>query len=329
MLLSSFMRNHDNATRGLAETAPSIPGRPRAQARWTGLLWGAIGVLAFSFTLPATRLAVSELDGVFVGLGRAVVAAVLAAFLLGAARQKWPPLRLWPRLATVAFGVVIGFPLFSALALTQVPAAHGAVIVGLMPIATALMAVLRAGERPSGAFWIASLIGLMAVLSFAVVQGAGRPQLADGLILVAVFLGALGYAEGGALARELGGWQVISWALVLAAPLLFPLVAVRVWQTGLSAGPGAWLGFAYISVVSMFLAFFAWYRGLALGGVARVGQVQLVQPILTLLWSALFLGEQVSSITIAAAAAVLASVGLTFWVTERPASDSLIATKAR
>lgn len=322
------MRVDDNATDAPTETATSDARPPRAQARLAGVAWGAIGVLAFSFTLPATRLAVAELDGTFVGLGRAAVAAVLAAALLWGTRQKWPPRRLWPRLATVAFGVVVGFPLFSTLALTQVPAAHGAVVVGLLPIATTLMAVLRAGERPSVAFWIASLVGLLTVLVFAVVQGAGRPSLADGLILVAVLLGALGYAEGGALARELGGWQVISWALVMAAPLLLPLVVLCMWQTGLSAGPGAWFGFAYVSVVSMFLGFFAWYRGLALGGVARIGQLQLMQPILTLLWSALFLGEQVTSITVAAAAAVLASVGLTFWARVRPMPDSFIRTRA-
>ena len=190
------------------------------------------------------------------------------------------------------------------------PAAHAAVIVGLLPIATAIMAVLRAGERPSRGFWIASLIGLATVLVFAVVQGAGRPQPADGLIVIAVVLGALGYAEGGMLARELGGWQVICWALVLAAPFLAPFVALRILQTGVWAGPAAWWGFAYLSVISMFLGFFAWYGGLALGGVARVAQLQLAQPILTLLWSTLFLGERLSWITIAAAVAVLASVAL-------------------
>lgn len=187
--------------------------------------WGALGVLGFSFTLPATRLAVSELDGTVVGLGRAVVAAGLAALVLLVTRQPLPPRHLWGRLAVVALGVVFGFPLFSAWALEQVPAAHGAVIVGLLPAATAVMAALRGGERPSSGFWFASLCGLGAVLAFAAAQGAGRPQPADGLILIAVLLGALGYAEGGRLARELGGWQVISWALVLSAPVLMPVVA--------------------------------------------------------------------------------------------------------
>jgi drug/metabolite transporter (DMT)-like permease len=284
-------------------------GRMRLFAK--GALWGLLGVVGFSFTLPATRLAVMELDGTLVGLGRAVIAAGAAAVLLAATREPVPPRALWRRLALVAAGVVVGFPLFSAWALEYVPAAHGAVIVGLTPAATAVMAVLRAGERPSAGFWLASLLGLAAVLIFAAVQGAGAPVPADGLILIAVALGALGYAEGGQLARTLGGWQVISWALVLSAPVLLPIVAWSAARHGLAASPLAWGCVAYVSLVSMYFAFFAWYRGLAQGGVARVGQVQLLQPVLTLLWSALLLGEQISGAMIAAAAAVLGCVALT------------------
>jgi drug/metabolite transporter (DMT)-like permease len=277
----------------------------------TGALWGILGVVGFSFTLPATRLAVLELDGTVVGLGRAVIAAGIAALVLIAARQPLPPRALWGRLAVVAAGVVVGFPLFSAWALQYVPAAHGAVIVGLTPAATAVMAVLRAGERPSAGFWIASLLGLVAVLIFAAVQGAGAPVPADGLILIAVLLGALGYAEGGQLARTLGGWQVISWALVLSAPVLAPIVAMSAARHGLAASPIAWACVAYVSLISMYFAFFAWYRGLAAGGVARVGQMQLMQPVLTLVWSALLLGERIGWSMIAASAAVLGCVVLT------------------
>ena len=284
-------------------------GRTRLFA--SGPLWGLIGVVGFSFTLPATRLAVMELDGTLVGLGRAVIAAGAAALLLAATREAVPPRVLWGRLALVAAGVVVGFPLFSAWALRYVPAAHGAVIVGLTPAATAVMAVIRAGERPSVGFWLASLLGLVAVLIVAAVQGAGAPVPADGLILIAVALGALGYAEGGQLARTLGGWQVISWALVISAPALLPIGAWSAARHGLAASPLAWGCVAYVSLVSMYFVFFAWYRGLAQGGVARVGQVQLLQPVLTLLWSALLLGEQISGAMIAAAAAVLGSVALT------------------
>jgi drug/metabolite transporter (DMT)-like permease len=282
-----------------------------ARARRTAFLWGALGVLGFSFSLPATRLAVAELDGTLVGLGRAVAAAAVAVLLLAVTRQRLPPRRVWSRLAVTALGVVVGFPLFSAWALTQVPAAHGAVIVGLLPAATAVMAVLRGGERPSIGFWLASLLGLLAVCAFAAAAGGGAPQPADGLILVAVVLGALGYAEGGALARELGGWQVISWALVLSMPALLPVVAWRVIASGLSASLPAWLGFGYVSLISMYFGFFAWYRALAMGGVAQIGQIQLGQPVLTMLWSALLLGERVSWEMALAAAAVLASVALT------------------
>jgi drug/metabolite transporter (DMT)-like permease len=281
-------------------------GAPRA-----AILWGALGVLAFSLTLPATRLAVSELDPTLVGLGRALVAAGAAGVMLVATRQRLPLPRHWPRLAVTALGIIFGFPLFSAWALVRVPAAHGAVIVGLLPAATAAMAALRSGERPSPAFCLAALLGLGAILGFALAEGAGRPQPADGLILIAVLLGGLGYAEGGALARELGGWQVISWVLVLSAPLLLPVVLWRAEATGLSANLPVWVAFAYVSVVSTYIGFFAWYRAMALGGVARIGQLQLAQPVLTLLWSALLLGERVTAGMALAAAAVLAAVALT------------------
>jgi len=202
---------------------------------------------------------------------------------------------------------VIGFPLFTALALRELTSAHGAVIVGLLPAATAAMAVVRAGERPSRGFWLASGAGLVAVLAFAASQGAGAPQAADGLVVVAVALGALGYAEGGALSRELGGWQTICWALLLSMPLVAPLAVGAALTGDLTGDADAWLGFAYVSVVSMFLGFFAWYAGLARGGVAKIGQVQLAQPVLTLVWSVSLLGEEVGALTVIAALAVLAS----------------------
>jgi drug/metabolite transporter (DMT)-like permease len=239
------------------------------------------------------------------------VATVLALALLSVRREAVPPRRLWARIAIVGGGVVIGFPLFSALALQHLTSAHSAVIVGLLPAATAVMAVVRAGERPAPAFWIACAFGLASVLAFAATEGAGTIQAADLLVLIAVLLGALGYAEGGALSRELGGWRVICWALVSSLPVTLPAVAVAAGRAGVSAGAGAWLGFVYVSVVSMFLAFFPWYRGLAIGGVARVAQVQLAQPVLTLAWSALLIGEAVGATTIAAALLVLASVAAT------------------
>jgi drug/metabolite transporter (DMT)-like permease len=181
------------------------------------------------------------------------------------------------------------------------------VIVGLLPAATAVMAVARAGERPSAGFWVASGAGLAAVLAFAASQGAGV-SVADVLVLAAVALGAVGYAEGGALARDMGGNRVICWALVLSLPLTLPIAAVGAVAGGVDASADAWLGFAYVAVVSQFLAFFAWYAALARGGVAKIGQVQLVQPLLTLAWAAAFFGESVGAGTLIASLAVVASV---------------------
>ncbi|MBA3261108.1 MAG: DMT family transporter [Thermoleophilaceae bacterium] len=268
---------------------------------------GLLGVLGFSFTLPATRVAVDGLDPVFVGLGRAAVAALPAALLLALWRERLPDRATLVRLALVALGVVFGFPLLSALALRELTAAHSAVIVGLLPAATAVMAVARAGERPSAGFWVASTAGLAAVIAFAASQGAGVSG-ADLLVIGAVALGAIGYAEGGTLARDMGGSRVICWALVLSLPLTLPIGATAGLAGGVDAPADAWLGFAYVALVSMFLAFFAWYAALARGGVAKIGQVQLVQPLLTLGWAAALLGEHVSAATLVAALAVVASV---------------------
>ena len=274
-------------------------------------LLGFLGVLGFSFSLPATRLAVEELDATFVGLGRAVVAAALGAVLLLVLRQPRPRRDQLGRLGLVALGVVVGFPLFTALALRDLTSADGAVIIAVLPAATAVMAVLRAGERPSRGFWLASGAGLVAVLAFAVTRGAGDVGLPYVYVFCAVGLCALGYAEGGALSRELGGWQTICWALLLSMPVVAPFAIAAAITGDLSGGTDAWLGFAYVSLVSMFLGFFAWYAGLARGGVAKIGQVQLAQPVLTLLWAALLLGEEVGPGTVAAALAVLVSVAAT------------------
>lgn len=274
------------------------------------LLLAFLGVIAFSGTLPATRVAVEQLDAVFVGLGREVFAAVLAAIVLAVLREPFPRRDQLGRLALTASGVVVGWPLLTALALRGVTAAEGAVIVGLLPMATAIVASLRAGEKPSPAFWGAATLGLVAVLGFAAVQGAGLPRGEDFVLLAAVALSAVGYSEGAALAREMGGWRVISWALVLFAPLLIPFVAVAGTGDG-HPGTGQWIGFAYVVVISAFAGFFAWYAGLARGGIARTSQIQLAQPVLTFTWAALFLGESISGLTLVAGLVVLACVAVT------------------
>jgi drug/metabolite transporter (DMT)-like permease len=269
---------------------------------------GFLGVLAFSFTLPATRIAVDELDPTFVGFGREALAAAPAGLILLLAHARLPSRRQLLRIGIVASGVVFGWPLFTAIALQDLTSAHSAVIVGLLPAATAVAAVLRAGEHPTRGFWLASFAGLVAVLAFAASQGAGLLSTADVLVLVAVALGAVGYAEGGSLARELGGWQVICWAVVLSLPITLPIGLVAALGSDLHADADAWLGFAYVSSVSALFGFIPWYAGLARGGVAKIGQIQLIQPLLTLAWSAALLGEHVGVTTLVASIAVLASV---------------------
>ena len=289
---------------------PPPPLHPTPAARRAGLLWGLVGVASFSLTLPATRVAVAHLDPVVVGLGRAVVAGVLAAIVLAVARAPFPGRALLPRLALVAAGVIVGFPLLTAWAMQRVPAAHGAVVIGLLPLATAAAGAWLAHERPSRRFWASAVFGSAVVVGFALWQGGGAPHPADALLLLAVAAAAIGYAEGGRLARTLGGWQVISWALVLAAPLMAIPTIASLDARMLAAPPEAWAGFAYVSVVSMFLGFFAWYRGLALGGIAAVGQVQLLQPFLTIFASALLLRERIDAATLVCAALVIASIAI-------------------
>ena len=277
------------------------------------LLWGSLGVLIFSVSLPATRLAVvGGLDPVFIGSGRAVVAGLLAFGVLAWRGQLMPPRGSMPGLLIVSAGVVFGFPVLTTLALARVPAVHGSVLTGLLPAATAVMGVLRAGEQPRLAFWLAAGAGLLCVLAFAAAQGGGELDVADLLLLVAVGLCGLGYAEGAVLSRTLGGIRVISLALVISLPVTLPLTLWRASPAMLEAAtPSSWAGFAYVSLFSMYLGFFAWYRGLALGGVARIGQVQLAQPVLSLLWAVLLLGETVSTAAGVAALAVVACVVMT------------------
>ncbi|MFY1698519.1 DMT family transporter [Solwaraspora sp. WMMA2101] len=287
--------------------------RPVTADRLTGLALGALGVLAFSMSLPATRVAVHQLDPWFVAFGRAVGAALLAWAYLGFTRAPRPTRSQWRRLSVVALGVVVGFPLFTSLALTTQPSAHGAVVIAVLPAVTAVFAVVRAGERPPPLFWAAAGGGLLAVLGFLAAGGAVRGALtaADLFLLVAVVLCGLGYAEGGALARELGGARTICWALLLSLPVTVAVTLVVAVNRLPHADAVTWSAFGYLTVVSMFLGFFAWYAGLARGGVARVGQVQLAQPVLTLLWSAVLLGETVSGASIMTSLGVLVCVVLT------------------
>ncbi|HEY9389908.1 MAG TPA: DMT family transporter [Mycobacteriales bacterium] len=274
--------------------------------------YGLIGVVAFSGTLPATRLALPAFGPVTVGLGRAVLAAVVAGAVLLACRAPWPARNQWWRLGVVALGVVVGFPILSAFALEVVGASHGAILVGLMPVATAVVAVVRIHERQGLLFWVASLAGTAMVIGFALASGAGSLRPADLLLLGAVLSAAIGYADGAILTRVMPGWQVISWALVLSLPVLVPICAVGLLvHPPDSPGVSAWAGLGYVALFSMFLGFLAWYHAMAHGGVARMGQLQLVQPIFTLLWAAMLLGEHFGVGTVLAALGVLACTAAT------------------
>ena len=283
---------------------------PQSQTDLKSFGYGFLGVLMFSLTLPATRIAVTGFDPIFVGLGRAIVAAGLSLILLVITRQPIPPIRFLPNFAIVTSGVVIGFPLLSAIAMKDAAASHGAVITGLLPLATALCGAWRAGERPSRGFWLFASLGSLLVVVFALVTGGGRISWADLALLGAVGAAALGYAEGAVLSRQFGSWQVICFALILSVPVLLPIVLQHLPANFAAVPINAMLAFLYVSIFSMFLGFFAWYRGLALGGIARVGQLQLIQPFLTIFASVVLLGENLSIETIGFAAAVITCVVL-------------------
>lgn len=274
----------------------------------SGWINGFLGVLIFSGSLPATRAAVADFNPVFLTGARAAIAGLLAALLLVAFREQRPHRRDLLSLIVVALGVVVGFPLLTAFALEHITSAHSIVFVGLLPLATAIFGVLRGAERPKPAFWLFSCLGSALVAGFALTQGFSSSPVGDMLMLAAIVACGLGYAEGARLSRTLGGWQVICWALVLSLPVMGALAAVTMPETFAGTGQPAWLGLAYVSVFSMLVGFIFWYRGLAQGGIAGVGQLQLLQPFFGLALAATLLGEAVSPAMIAVTLAVILCV---------------------
>jgi drug/metabolite transporter (DMT)-like permease len=279
-----------------------------------GLWLGLIGVAIFALTLPMTRLAVGtsdapQMSGVFIAMGRAVVATALSAVFLLATRAPMPRRGDWLPLAITSAGVVFGFPLFTSIAMRYVEAVHASVIAGVLPLATAAVGAWLHRQRPSGGFWVCAAVGGVLVVAFAILR-SGRSglsiQAADALLLAGMACGAVGYGWGGRLSQRMPAEHVICWALVLALPLTAPAALLTLPQSALPAV--AWWGFAYVAVFSMWLGFFAWYRGLALGGTVRVSQVQLLQPFLSMLFAVPLLGESLDSLTVGFAAAVIAVV---------------------
>ena len=272
--------------------------------------WGSglLGGVIFSGSLPATRVAIADFSPIFLTSARAVIAALLAAALLFALRQPKPSRADLLSLTIVALGVVVGFPLLTALALQYITAAQSIVFVGLLPLATAIFGVLRGGERPKPLFWLFSCLGSAMVIGFALNSGAEISLAGDLLMIAAIIACGLGYAEGAQLSRRLGGWQVISWALVIALPPMAIVALVSLPATWGGITGGAWAGLAYVSVFSMLVGFVFWYRGLAIGGIAAVGQLQLLQPFFGLLLAAGLLHERVSPLMIATTLAIVACV---------------------
>ena len=273
-----------------------------------GYVWGFIGVAIFSLTLPFSHIAVREFDPLFISIGRTVLAACVAAPILSLTRQSWPDWGDLKQLFFVVIGVIFGFPILSTIAMKTAPASHGSVVLALLPLGTAFMSTIFAGERPSIAFWAWSVLGSAAVVLYALWDGGVALHGADSLLVLAVIAASMGYAAGGNLARKLGGWQVICWALVVALPLTLPLTIYFAQDvTGAESFRG-WLCFAYLALMSQLIGFFAWNKGLAVGGVARVGQVQLLQTFMTQIAAWGLMGEALTLRSIAFACVVATCV---------------------
>lgn len=277
----------------------------RTTAGWGS---GLLGVIIFSGSLPATRVAVADFSPMFLTSARAVIAALLGVVFLFALRQTRPERRDIFPLTLVAIGGVVGFPLLTALALQHITAAHSIVFIGLLPLATAIFGVLRGGERPKPAFWLFSVAGAAAVAGFALYGSNEGTLTGDLLMIAAILVCGMGYAEGAILSRRLGGWQVISWALLLSLPIMAAIALLTLPHTWSNVGVPAWIGLAYVSIFSMMVGFIFWYRGLALGGIAGVGQLQLLQPFFGFLLAAIFLGEPIAWTMIASTMIVVGCV---------------------
>lgn len=273
-----------------------------------GLFLGFLGAAMFAGSLPATRLAVGAFTPLFVASSRTMLAGCAGLLLIIVMRRSLPPKRLWGILVISALGNAVGFPFLSAIGMHSVPASHGGVVVGLLPLATAVCASIAAKERPSPGFWIAAILGAALVSAYALRQGHGRMTVGDAALLGAVASASIGYTAAAIAARELAGWEVSSWSVILLLPF-YSIATVAFWPDGAMAAPhSALAGILYGGFGAQWIAFFAWNAGLSLGGIARVAQVQLLQPFLTVLIAAQFNGEPISAETILFAAAVVVVV---------------------
>jgi len=323
----------DVATGVAADVAADTVADAQARRIARGYAWGALGVLIFALTMPMTRLAVGDqgtpqLPPSFVTAGRAALAGMLSVVYLwfaGGGRLQWPARALWRPLAVSALGTVVGFPLGLAMALREVPAMHASVVTGIIPLGTAVVAAVVLRQKASRGFWACALAGCALVLAFAFIAGGGRLVAADAWLALAVASTAFGYVAGARVSMHLPAPQAICWVLTLSLPFTLPAMLLT-WPAQ-PASPAAWAGFAYVTLFSMWLGFFAWYRGLAEGGVLRVSQVQLAQPFLALLAAVPLLGEPLEALTVGFALAVVAVVfiGKRMPVRTAPASPSPVS----
>ncbi|TSI06230.1 DMT family transporter [Lysinibacillus sp. BW-2-10] len=273
-----------------------------------GMLLGLLGIVCFSLTLPATSIAVPYFGATIVGLGRTVIAAIIVSIIFIIKKESLPNKTQVKSLMIVTVGAVLAFPLLTTFAMKSLPVSHGAIELALLPLATAGFAMWRGGERPSKRYWIASVMGAVTVFIYAVYLGLGQLQKGDIALIAAVLVLGLSYAEGGKLSKELGSWQVIAWAILIGAPFFILPVGLSISIDILQAPIEAWVSLFYLAVVSQFLAYVAWYGGMSLGGIARVGQIQYLQPFLMIGFSVLFLGESITWLTIILAIVVVICV---------------------
>ena len=273
-----------------------------------GMLLGFIGIVCFSLTLPATSIAVPYFGETIVGLGRTIIAAIIVSIIFIIKKESLPSKKQFSSLVIVAVGAVLAFPLLTTFAMKSLPVSHGAIELALLPLATAGFAMWRGGELPSKRYWIASIVGAITVIIYAIYLGLGQLQKEDLALIAAVIIVGLSYAEGGKLSKELGSWQVIAWAILIGAPFFIIPVGFSISGNMLQAPIEAWISLLYLGVVSQFLAYVAWYGGMSLGGIARVSQIQYLQPFLMIGFSLLFLGESITWLTIVLAVIVVICV---------------------
>jgi drug/metabolite transporter (DMT)-like permease len=313
---------------GANSLTPRIMSFPTLSRERLGLLLGFIGMAIFGGTLPATRIAVSAIDPIALTSLRTAIAGLCSLILLIVLRRPLPPRRLWRQLAIVTLCVSVLFPFLMALAVQTVDASHGGVVLGILPIATALVAVAITHERPKPLFWVASIAGATLVVAFAVRQGGGALSAGDLLLFAAVALSSIGYAFSGRLTAQLPGWEVISWALVIGLPISLPATALTMPADLSHIALKPWLALLYVAVFSQWVGFFAWNAGMALGGIARVSQVQLLQPFVTFALAAFFNGETITLQILLFAAAVVATVAISTRTRRREAPVAVAAFEA-